>query len=137
MGRDFPKATDEAAVLGAAEQQEQQRPDERRWAAPIVAAQWDAARKERIPSAWARGPVVAVGPAVARMALRPQAQLELAQVAMAALRVSVQLALALQPQGPEAQGRLPAERAFAAPQLLEEVEQQEQQPLERRERLAF
>jgi hypothetical protein len=38
MGRDFPKAKDEAAVLGAAEQQERRRLDERRLAVPSVAA---------------------------------------------------------------------------------------------------
>jgi hypothetical protein len=64
------------------------------------------------------------------MALQPQAQLEVTQVAMAALQVSVQPALALKPpqaQGPEAQERLQAERALAAPQPLEEMKRQEQE----------
>jgi hypothetical protein len=118
MGRDFPKATDEAAVLGAAVQLARQRPDERRWFVPSVAAQWDGARQEQIPSAGMLGPAEAVGPAVARMALQPRAQLEVAQVATPAWPVSVQPALALQPQGPEALGRPQAERA-SEPQPLE------------------
>jgi len=126
-GHDFPKATDEVAVLGAAERQVLQQQDEPRLTVRSAVAQGDAVQQERIPPEWVLGWAEAVGLAVAQLALQPLAQWAVVRVlAMAVLRVSVQPAWVLRRQESLAPVRLRAARAWAAMQPLKQKKQPEQ-----------